>query len=75
MGKVFRNFAAHKTGILLAEFGGAQAEIALKTRWKPAGSTIRFESNLVEPSALPAADELRFQLKPYEVRVLCVDGE
>ena len=40
----------------------------------PKGSAIHFESNVVESCALNPSHELRLELRPYEVRVLCVDG-
>jgi len=73
MAKVFRNSAARKAGIVVTELGGQNTDAVLRTRWTPAGSKIHCESNLSERSTVAPADELRFQLKPYEVRVLCVD--
>jgi hypothetical protein len=72
--KVFHNPAARKVGIVLAEFGGEKAEVVLQTRWAPEGSTIQVESNVAESHAISPADELRLDLGPHEVRVLCVDG-
>jgi hypothetical protein len=74
MAKVFRNPATRKTGIVLAELGGEKAEVVLKTNWKPATGTIRIESSFAEMSRLSSTDELRMDLSPYEVRVLCLDG-
>jgi hypothetical protein len=74
MGKVFRNSAARRTGIVLAELGGAKADVVLKSQWKPEGGTIRVESNLAKSFRVTPGQDLRFQLRPYEVLVLCVDG-
>ena len=74
MAKVFRNSPARKVGIVLAEFGGEKADVLLKTGWKPEGSAIRVESNFVDSYTINPADELRLELRPYEVRVLCADG-
>jgi hypothetical protein len=73
--KVFRNAAARKVGIVLAEFGGEKAEVVLNTQWGPKSSAIRIESNLRESQRVTPADELRLELRPYEVRVLCVDAQ
>jgi hypothetical protein len=73
MAKVFHNRAARKVGIVLAELGGQDEAIALRIRWKPAAGTVRCESSLGESRDVVPADELRQDLRPYEVRVLCLD--
>ena len=75
MAKVFHNSAAHKVGIVLAEFGGEQSEVVLRTRWKSERSTLHVESNAADPYTISPADELRMELKPYEVRLLCIDDQ
>ena len=74
MAKVFHNSTTRKTGIVVAEFGGEKADVMLKSRWEPESGTIRVESNLAESFRVTSGEDLRFQLKPYEALVLCVDG-
>lgn len=74
MAKVFRNSAARKVGIVLAEYGGEKVELVLKSRWQPKAGVIRIESNASQSAVIPHAEELRLKLEPYEVRVLCVEG-
>jgi hypothetical protein len=74
MAKVFHNSTTRKTGIVLAEFGGENVEVVLKSQWKPKTGAIHIESSASQSTAVAPADELRMKLEPYEIRVLCVDG-
>jgi hypothetical protein len=73
MTRVFRNRASQKSGIVCAELGGEKAEVVLKGNLRVKGPTIRAESNAAQGCDIPVGDEMRIELKPYEVRVLCLD--
>ena len=73
MAKVFHNSAAHKVGIVLAEFGGEKSDAVLKTKWKSKQNRIHVESNSAKPYEINLGDEMKMELNPYEVRVLCIN--
>jgi hypothetical protein len=73
MARVFRNMASQRAGIVVAELGGEKAEVLVKSTLPVKGNTIHAESNMSEPCDIPAGEEFRVQLRPYEVRVLCLD--
>ncbi len=75
MAKVFHNSASHKVGIVIAEFGGEKCDVVLKTKWKSKQSRIHVESNAAEPCEILSADELKMEIKPHEVRILCIDEQ
>ncbi|HDP89889.1 MAG TPA: hypothetical protein ENN42_08035 [Thioalkalivibrio sp.] len=70
--KVYINDAARKAAIVAAETEGAPATVTLRSSLL-AGALVRIESNQREPGETEAGSETVLDLKPYEIRVLCVD--
>ena len=71
--KVFHNRAERKVGIVVAETGGKEAGAIVSSRWPAAGKAIRTESNFGGSETVCAAPEISILLRPYEIRVLCID--
>ncbi|HPW82365.1 MAG TPA: DUF6259 domain-containing protein [Verrucomicrobiota bacterium] len=75
MAKVYRNVGAQKMGIVVAELGGEQAPLVLKTRLQPGTAAVRVESNFAASRRLSTTEEFPLELQPYEVQVLCVGDQ
>ena len=73
LAKVYHNRAAKKVGIVVVELNGAEAMVAIESRWTPAtGSVWRRSSHSPDHEILFDA-RLKVPLKPHEVCVLCMD--
>ncbi len=72
MAKVYHNAATRRASIVVAEIAGKDAAVTVSSAWK-ANGPVRCDSSSGMRAEMPAGAAYSLALRPYEVRVLCLD--